>query len=165
MKKIQKNWLGKLETNIKGLELSTKYNELFTSDLKAAKILIDNELYNQAAYLLIQTIEKMLRSKIFSKVNGDLEYYRERNRSHDISDGIDFLIDITGFDELTKKGIKEQLNCTILETEIISRLNNNLRYPSYSNKFKSYSLLVMSRKDINRLLQMINNLESYLERM
>jgi len=107
----------------------------------------------------------MLRSKIFSKVNGDLEYYRERNRSHNISDGIDLLIDITGFDELTKKGLKEQLNNKILETDIISRLNNNLRYPSYSKKFESYSLLVISEKDINRLLVMIKNLESYLERM
>ena len=163
--KVKKNWLGKLETNIKGADLSIKYKQLFTDDLKASNVLIKNGYYNQAAYLLIQTIEKMLRSKIFSKVNGDIEYFRKRNRNHDISDGINFLIDVTGYDELTKNGLKEQLNNTILETEIISRLNNNLRYPSYSKKFESYSLLILSKNDIDRLLKMITHLESYLDGM
>ena len=163
--KKRKNWIGRLETKIKGEDLSKKYKQLYKKDLESANVLIENGLYNQAAYFLIQTIEKMLRSKIFSKVNGDIEYYREKNRSHNISDGIEFLVDVTGFDDLAKEDLKNQLNNTVLETEIISRLNNNLRYPIYSKKYESYSLLILTVKDTDRLLLMVNKLESYLEGM
>ena len=86
--------------------MSKEYYNLAREDKKAADELIKLGYYRPAAYLIIQSMEKLLRYKIFSKVNEEKKYYREKNKNHNITSGVDFLTEIIAFDDLTKQAIR-----------------------------------------------------------
>ena len=157
------NRIGKLRVRIKGIDLGREYLNLAREDKKAADELIKLKCYRPAAYLIIQSMEKLLRYKIFSKVNGEKKYYRDKNKNHNITSGIDFLIEIIAFDDLTKQAIRKQLDENVLKGRMLRNLNNSLRYPQYSEKYNSFSVLELSRKDIEHLLQIHKALVNYLD--
>ena len=60
------------------VKVSVEYANTSKSDEAAAQALAQSGHYRQACYFLIQAIEKAIRSKIFTLVNPNLEYFREK---------------------------------------------------------------------------------------
>lgn len=56
-------------------------------------------------YFYVQAMEKYVRTQIFSLVNPNTSYFRERTRTHNLDDLIEFLIEII----CTNDQIKNQL--------------------------------------------------------
>ena len=83
--------LGKVKHRI---DVSNEYEVLAKKDEEVSKLLFKNGEYKHAIYFCIQAMEKYIRSKIFSIVNPNLEYFRKRNQNHSVEDAIEFLLEI-----------------------------------------------------------------------
>lgn len=86
------------------------YENLAIEDEEVAKKLKQNSEFRHSIYFYIQAMEKYIRSKIFTLVNPELEYYREKNKHHSIGNAIDFLIEIIRSDTQSQEQLKQQLN-------------------------------------------------------
>ena len=144
------------------INVSAEYANTSKSDEAAAQALAQLGHYRQACYFLIQAIEKAIRSKIFTLVNPNLEYFREKNKSHSIESAVSFLIDIIATDEIIKAQVSKQIYEHVLGGTHYSRLHNNLRYPAYFKKYDSYSMLDLVEKDYDFLKQRLNNMRLFL---
>lgn len=153
-------FLGKINYNI---NVSEGFRIQSISDERAANILFENGAYKQSSYYIIQAMEKLIRSKIFTLVDARNEYFRDRNRTHSLEDAADFLIDILGTNEVVKKQVSNQLYNFVLGDTKYNYLHNNLRYPFYSKKFNSYSSLDFEKSDANILLGRLGSLKKFLK--
>ena len=153
-------FLGKLNHNI---NVSEEFKSLSVSDEYAANILFVNGAYKQSSYYIIQAMEKLIRSKIFTLVDAKNEYFMDRNRTHSLEDAADFLIDILGTNEIVKKQVSNQLYKFVLGDTKYNYLHNNLRYPFYSKKFNSYSSLDFEKSDASILLGRLDSLKKFLK--
>lgn len=144
------------------VKVSVEYANMSKSDEAAAQALAQSGHYRQACYFLIQAIEKAIRSKIFTLVNPNLEYFREKNKSHSVESAVSFLIELIATDELVKTQVSKQIYEHVLGSTHYSRLHNNLRYPAYFQKYDSYSMLDLVERDYNFLKQKLSNMRLFL---
>ena len=144
------------------IHVSNTYKELSKSDERAALALFYSKEYRQSCYFIIQSMEKLIRAKIFSLVNANNEYFRNRNRSHSLEDAVDFLIDVVSTDEAVKAQVTQQLKKYVLGNIHYNYLHNNLRYPSYSKRYDSYSLLQVGKSDCEALFSKMESLKLFL---
>lgn len=139
-----------------------EYRGLAMHDEKVAKSLAYVGEYKHAMYFTLQSMEKYIRSTIFSKLNSEYEYNRQINRSHSLLDAIDLLVQLITTDTITQESIKEQLKIKVLGNINYQQLHNSLRYPYYSNLKKSYQKKAYVKKDYESLSNSLNNLKLYL---
>jgi len=92
-------------------------------------------------------MEKYIRSKIFTLVNPNLEYFRKKNQDHSIDNAVEFLVEIISSDKNIQEQIMNQLNEYIFQDIKFQQLHNNLRYPFYSSRYNSYSCIDFYQKD------------------
>ena len=147
------------------IEVSNEYEVLAKKDEEVSNLLYKNGEYKHAMYFCIQAMEKYIRSKIFTLVNPNLPYFRERNRNHSLEDAIEFLLEIISTDENLRNSIRQQLFVTILGDVNYQRLHNNLRYPSYSKKFDSYSVSSYTAEDYKFVENGLRKLKLYLNEL
>lgn len=152
--------IGKLRHRV---NVSSEFSQLAKNDELAAICLAASGHFKQACYFLIQAIEKSIRSKIFSLVNPNIEYFREKNKTHSVESAIEFLIEIVSTDEITKEQISNQINFHVLGKTNYSQIHNNLRYPFYSKKYDTHSVLDVTRNDFNELKRRLDLLKKFLE--
>lgn len=145
-----------------GINVSEEYENLAKEDEMAARSLKNSGQFRHSIYFYIQAMEKHIRSKIFSLVNPNNEYFRRINQNHSINDAITFLIEIISIDEQVKTHIKSQLD-KIFDGVNFQFLHNNLRYPFYSTRHNNYSLLRFSLDDYLFIENMNEVLKRYLE--
>jgi len=107
-------------------------------------------------------MEKYIRSKIFNLVNPNLEYFRNRNRTRSVGNAIEFLLEIHIQDKVLRNSIREQIFVSILGDINYQHLHNNLRYPFYSQKFDSYSIVTYTKKDYEFVENGLQKLKTYL---
>jgi len=119
--------------------------------------------FRHACYFLIQSIEKSIRSKIFTLVNPNIEYFRERNRTHSVESAVDFLIEIVSTDTLVKDQVRQQMASHVLGNTEYTQLHNNLRYPAYFRKYDSYSVLDINKNDYDELKKRLYLLRKFLD--
>jgi len=143
----------------------SEFEKVEKSDVLAAEKLALDGSYRQACYFIVQAMEKAIRAKIFNLVNPNLEYFRERNRTHSLESAVDFLIEIVSTDEIIRKQISKQLNTHVLGNTRYNKLHNNLRYPSYFNKYNSYSMLDVTMDDYHRLKARYESLTQFLNEL
>ena len=153
-------YIGKFRHKV---NVSCEFSQLSKSVELAATYLAAGGHFKQASYFLIQAIEKSIRSKIFSLVNPNIEYFRDKNKTHSVESAIEFLIEIISTDDLIKEQISNQIKLHVLGKTNYSQLHNNLRYPSYFKKYDSYSALDVSEEDFNELKRRLNLLRKFLE--
>jgi hypothetical protein len=146
------------------VNVSQEYASLAKEDEMVANYLKNNKQYRHAIYFNIQAMEKYIRSKIFTKVNPNLEYFRNRNRNHSLNDAIEFLLEILGTNEMIKKQIKNQMD-NIFGDINFQFLHNNLRYPFYSEKHNDYSMIDFSLADCQFIENKNNILKKYLSEL
>ena len=144
---------------------SNVYRELSLSDEKSALLLFKGGEYRQSCYFIVQAMEKIIRAKIFTLVNANNEYFRDRNRNHSLEDAVDFLIEILSTNDHVKAQIGMQLRQYVLGGLKYNFLHNNLRYPLYSKKHNSYSKLEVSKNDCDILFSKLDSLKKFLADM
>ena len=138
------------------------YLELSKSDERAAILLAEHREYRQACYFLIQSMEKLLRSEIFTRINPNNPHFRDMNKSHSVEKAADLLIEIVSTNETVKSQVSRQLKDYVLGKTNYSYLHNNLRYPTYFNKFDSYSILSVEKSDFIALSNSLELLKKFL---
>lgn len=153
------NKLGQVRHKI---DVSYEYEVLAKKDEEVSNLLFRNGEYKHAIYFCVQAMEKYIRSRIFSLVNPNLEYFRKRNKNHSVEDAIEFLLEIISTDENLRSTIRQQLFVSILGEINYHQLHNNLRYPFYSQKFDSYSVTTYTVEDYKFVENGLQKLKVYL---
>ena len=136
--------LGRIKHHI---NVSEEYLFLAEKDEETARLLKENKKYRHSIYFFIQAMEKYIKSKIFARVDPNREYYRKMNQHHSLENAINFLIEIWSNDNNIKEQIKNKLNQYVFEGINFQYLHNNLRYPSYNEKNKDYSIIEYDNSD------------------
>lgn len=144
------------------VDVSTEFTKLSKEDEAAAEALAQSNHFRQACYFLIQAMEKSIRAKIFTLVNPNLEYFRNRNRSHSLDSAVDFLVEIISTEKVIQEQVSNQLNTYVLGKTKYNHLHNNLRYPAYFDKYDAYSMLDISFKDYENLKKRLQSLRLFL---
>ena len=154
------NYIGKLEIKV---NVPESYKKLATEDEEIGKLLLEKGKYRHAIYFLIQAMEKFVKAKIYTLVNPNLDYFRKRNSSHSLDDSLEFLLEILSNDPRVKLQIKDQLYNHVLGSIRFDYLHNNLRYPHYSKRFDSYSVLTVVKRDVEEIYTKLISLQSFLK--
>lgn len=155
-------YIGKINHNI---NVADEYERLAKKDEEVAVLLKYNREYRHSIYFFVQAMEKYIRSKIFTLVNPNIEYFRKRNQNHSLTNAVDFLIEIISTDINVQNQIKNQLNSYVFENINFQLLHNNLRYPFYSSKFDSYSSLEFNLNDCEIIEKKLAALKVYLQQL
>lgn len=161
-------WVNRLEQMHIGkfrhkINVASEFAKISKDDETAADALAAIGHFRQACYFLIQAIEKSIRAKIFTLVNPNLEYFRERNRTHSVESAVEFLIEIVSTDKLVQGQVSQQISSYVLGKTEYSRLHNDLRYPVYFKKHDSYSALDLNKNDYDELKKRLSLLRRFLD--
>jgi len=148
-----------------GINVSDEYYELGKKDEEAANELMKLSLYRHSIYFFIQAMEKYIRSKIFSLVNPNIEYFREKNKNHSLNNAIDFLVEIINSDNIIRQQIKIQINEFLFENINFQMLHNNLRYPFFNQKYNDYSCIDFTKNDCLMVEKKVLKLKEYLKEL
>lgn len=141
----------------------TEYAAMAKEDELAARTLFNAGWYRQAVYLTVQAIEKFIRAAIFHRVNPNTEYFRERARTHYVDELLEFLLDIVGDNDQLKHQLRSQLQDIVLGSLKLGRLQNDVRYPRYSIRDNSYSVLRVTRECAADIIQRLELLKRFLD--
>lgn len=145
------------------VDVSVEFNRLAIEDEEAASALIEIGKHRQASYFIVQAMEKYVRGTIYTLVNPNLEYFRERNRSHSLEDAVEFLVEIVSKNNSTiEQQVKNQIYQHVLGDTHYNQLHNNVRYPVYFKKHNSYSILEVSVEDSAVLKKRLVLLKKFL---
>jgi len=155
-----RGFIGKPEHRLKNL--SATYAGLAMEDEAAGRTLMNAQSYRQAIYFFIQSMEKYVRYGIFSVVDAHQEYFRERARTHNLDELLEFLVEISSDDTRIREQVQHQLDDVVLEGVRFGMLHNNIRYPWYSKKYNSYSLLQVTAKDAMEVEAKVTKLKAFL---
>ena len=158
--KLELMHIGKFRHEI---DVILELEKLSQEDELSASILAQNGHHRQACYLLTQAMEKAIRAKIFTFVNPNNEYFRNQNRTHSLEKVVNFLIELVSTDKTIKSQVLNQINKYVIGVTHYSYLHNNLRYPTYFEKYDSYSLLEISRSDFDLLQERLKALKAFLK--
>ena len=142
--------------------IAEEYRVIALADEEAASVLQKNGQSRQAMYFLVQAMEKHVRAKIFALVNPNLEWVRNKNRSHSLEDAIEFLLEVVTTDAAIREQVRVQLCERALGGLRFAQLHNDLRYPFYSSKRNSFSVLEVGESDAKLLATQLASLKVYL---
>jgi len=159
---LQQRYIGKFRHRVNE---SDEFYHLAEEEEQAAVTLAQAGHYRQACYFLIQAMEKFIRAKIFSLVNPNLEYFRDRNRTHSLDAAVNFLVEVVSSDKVVQEQVFSQLNNHVLGNTKYRQLHNNLRYPTYFAKHDSYSMLDVQKCDFDVLSHRLLVLKKFLRDM
>ena len=157
------NAIKRIGTRKQITDVSSEYLRLANEDEKAGQCLLASGHYRHAAYFFIQAMEKYVRVKIFQLVNPNTEYFRERTRTHNLDDLLDFLIEIVGTTPIIRDQVKSQLDNNVLEGVRFGMLHNDLRYPYYRDKSGSHETTIISRQDAEICHQRLVRLKPFVQ--
>ena len=108
-------------------------------------------------------MEKYIKSKIFTLVNPNLEYYINKNKHHSLDDSIEFLIEVISPDENIRNQVKLYFNKYVFKDLSFRNLHNNLRYPFYDRSRGYYNIIKFDIEDCKYIEEMLENLKKYLK--
>lgn len=144
------------------INISDYYLKKAELDKKAGEILAIQGLYSQAIYFELQYMEKFIKSEICKKINIENKYTHELVNKHSIKELIFFLIDVIVVNEIFNKQLKSQIE-EILGKIDYNKLHNNLRYPYYSLKNKTFIHVEYTKEDYNKIVnENFEQLKNYI---
>lgn len=151
--------IGKLDRDV---DVSYEYGRLAADDERVGIMLKNAGEYRHSIYFLIQAMEKYIRAKIFSLVNAQLQYYRDQERHHSVEDAAAFLLKVVHTNDEMRNRISKQLHDFVLGDIRFNHLHNDLRYPYYSERHKSFICLNVGKSDCDLIVEKLNALKSFL---
>src|SRR5689334_13483700 len=98
--------IGRVRRNV---AVAAEFLQLAREDETIGRLLYDGGKYRHAMYFLLQAMEKYVRAKIFTIVDGKNAYFRNKHRDHSIEDAIDFFVEIVSLNEDVRRQVREQL--------------------------------------------------------
>jgi HEPN domain-containing protein len=152
--------IGRFRRNI---EVASEFLQLAQGDEQVGLLLNESGKHRHAMYFLLQAMEKYVRAKIFTLVDGKNAYFRNRHRDHSIEEALEFFVEIVSLNDDVRKQVREQLDRYVLAGVNFGVLHNDLRYPFYSERFNSYSCLEVTKQDAESLIQRLNFLKRFLQ--
>lgn len=155
------HFIGKLNYEVQNI--ADEYHRLATEDEEVGRLLLANHKYRHSVYCFVQAMEKHVRFKIFTLVNADHEYFRERTRTHNLDDLLSFLVEIVSGNSLIQEQLRTQLNSFVLGGVRFGKLHNDLRYPIHMEKSKSFAMLQIDRNDAELTLEKLEKLKVFLQ--
>ena len=157
---FNRGFIGKPEHRLQ--DLAATYAALAMEDEAAGRTLMNTQSYRQAIYFFIQAMEKYVRYGIFSVVDPHQEQFRERARTHNLDELLEFLVEVSSDDARLRKQVQKQLDDLVLEGVRFGMLHNNIRYPWYSKHFNSYSLLHVVVEDAQEMEAKLDKLKAFV---
>lgn len=151
-----------LGTWTNNVEASDEYTRLAQENERVGLKLCNIGEHRHSIYFLIQAMEKYVRAKIFSIVNANNDWFRNRERHHSVEDALDFLIQVINGRSDIRDLVRNQLQEYVLKDVNFTWLHNNLRYPLYSKRNRYYSCLVVTRSDNEVIIKRLNALKAFL---
>lgn len=145
------------------VDISYEYYNLALEDEKVAILLKNKGEYRHSIYFFIQAMEKYIKSKIFTLVNPNLEYYINKNKHHSLDYSIEFLIEVISPDENIRNQVKLYFNKYVFKDLSFRNLHNNLRYPFYDRSRGYYNIIKFDIEDCKYIEEMLENLKKYLK--
>lgn len=145
------------------VDISYEYYNLALEDEKVAILLKNKGEYRHSIYFFIQAMEKYIKSKIFTLVNPNLEYYINKNKHHSLDYSIEFLIEVISPDENIRNQVKLYFNKYVFKDLSFRNLHNNLRYPFYDRSRGYYNIIKFDIGDCKYIEEMLENLKKYLK--
>jgi hypothetical protein len=145
----------------KTADVVAEYQQLAKEDERAGVCLLEAGLYRHSMYFFLQAMEKLLRAKVFTRVNPHLSFFRESQRNHLIDKTVEFLLQVYGTDEQTLAHLKGELDQHLLPG--LQSLNNNLRYPFYLENWDSYVVQSVRQRDAEALYNRLCWLKGFLQ--
>ena len=151
-------------------DVAEAYRSVSVEDEEAARVLQREGRYRQAVYFFMQAMEKLVRYAIFSEVSPDGvdkegTTYRERTTTHNLDDLLAVLLEVyreTINDSRVSEQIENQLATYVLEGVQFGFLHNDVRYPRYVERHRSYSLLELRDKDAEATSGKLARLKSFV---
>jgi hypothetical protein len=153
-------YIGTLDYDVR--DVADEYQRLAMEDEEVGRFLLAQHKYRHAVYCFVQAMEKYVRFKIFTLVNADLEYFRNRTRTHNVDDLLSFLVEIVSANPLIQEQIHNQLERFVLEGVRFGKLHNDLRYPVYMERSQTYARLQVDKNDAELALQKLEKLKMFL---
>jgi len=142
-------------------DVTFQYRALAEEDERIGRHLLELGAYRQATYLFVQAMEKYVRVRIFAVVNPTLDVYRQRTRTHDLELLLEFLMEIVASGDIREQ-VRSQLNDYVLGGVRFSELHNDLRYPLWLSRRRSYAPLQIDRSAAETVLQRLDALKQFL---
>lgn len=150
--------------------VADSYRRLSESDEAAADVLAEAGHYRQAACILIQAIEKLIKHGVFTQLpslaSSELvDEYRERLRTHNVDEHLSVLLDVFRDaigDSRVSQQIDHQLEQLVVQGLRFHHLHNDVRYlrPHRSGQ---YTLLDIAPRDVQQLNQTLQRLRSFID--
>ena len=160
------NYIGVRKYVQNGFEIADMYEKRALADEQAAKVLVERQLYSDAVYLYVQSMEKYIKAHICKKIDVTQSYYADELRSmgHSLDNSIEFLIKIlSGNDQTIREQLNKQIISGVFQNIRFSSLHNDLRYPKYHSRTASYSELEISAADCYRTQEIHTCLKNFLK--
>ena len=158
--------VGKKISLCTSFDVANEYKKIAEQDLKAAQLLKDNGLYNEAYYYYIQSMEKSIKSRICEIVDVTNPFFANEMKriGHSLDAAIEFLLRlVSGNNEVLYQHIKKQILEDVLKEIRFSSLHNNVRYPYFNSYKNEYVYLNITSNDCNAIEQMEKNLKAFVE--
>ncbi len=165
---ISNAYIGKNQYVSNVSEIADEFMRIAKEEEKAADLLYQNRLFNQAVYFYIQSMEKFIKSYICRRVDVSNSYFAEQLRSlgHSLDASADFFVKImAGNDENLHNQLNHQIKESIFENIRFSSIYNAVRYPYYNSKYHSYCLRKTDFNDCERIRKMYRKLKDYIEKL
>ncbi|MBR1420280.1 MAG: hypothetical protein IJ575_04405 [Selenomonadaceae bacterium] len=166
MTEIQKLRVGKKIFLNSRIEVSENYFQIAQNDERTASILESQKLYNQAAYFLIQAMEKYVKSHIATKINVLNKYFADeigKTMGHSLNRSLELLLKVySGNNKTLFEQMNQQLQVHVIKNLNFRFLNNSLRYSMYDERYNNYSVLLLNQYDCAELRKILESLKNYL---
>lgn len=155
-----RKFIGRLRYNI--TDAPGEYRTLAMHDERIAGILLNQGEFRHATYFLVQSMEKHVRATIYTRVNPQNPYYREKTRTHDVDELLEFLLEIIDVDDQVREALRQQLDAHVLSETRFGMLHNDLRYLKYIERNQSYAMLSVDMQDALHTRERLQLLKRFL---
>lgn len=148
-----------------GGEMAGVFLDLSRKDEDASVVLYKSGYYNQAVYMLIQSMEKYIKHMICKKIDISKDFFADKLKddAHNFDKSIDFLITIiAGDNKIFAESLKMQFKEQLLQRQKFSFIYNAIRYPFLNKQYKSYSFIEMNRRDYEKIADIFGVLKKAL---
>jgi hypothetical protein len=157
---VPRTYIGRLDHRLS--DVAAEYHGLAQEDEKVGQLLIGQGQYRHGIYFLVQAMEKYVRSTIFSLVNPNNGYFRQRTLTHNLDDLLAFLREIVCSNTELREQVRLQMQDHVLGGVRFGALHNDLRYPNFDERRSSYFVLQVERKDADTVYARLQTLKQFL---
>lgn len=147
---------------LKVASVVNEFDDLARADEDAARRLFEHGCFRQAVYFTYQSMEKLVRGRIFARISPDEQAFQRLNATHNLVDSLEILVSVYCTTESHRPHVLRTLLEGVLQDVEIRHLNNDLRYPFY-DKNRGHMVRRYEAEDVNRILGCLQGMKTFLK--